>query len=91
MKVEVTGDIDAETGYVIDLKVLSDLIETRVTDRLDHRNLNLDIPEFANLNPTAEHISAFVWNILRAELPERLELKVILYETPRNYAVCTGP
>ncbi|MFM7379716.1 MAG: 6-pyruvoyl trahydropterin synthase family protein [Bacteroidota bacterium] len=91
MKVEVTGSVDPETGYVIDLKVLSDLIEQKVTDRLDHRNLNLDIPEFANLNPTAEHISALIWNILRGELPDHLDLKVILYETPRNYAVCTGP
>jgi 6-pyruvoyltetrahydropterin/6-carboxytetrahydropterin synthase len=91
MKIEVTGSVDPETGYVIDLKVLSDLIEHKVTDRLDHRNLNLDIPEFANLNPTAEHISALIWNILRGELPDHLDLKVILYETPRNYAVCTGP
>ena len=90
LKVEVTGTVDPETGFVIDLKHLADLIRDHVTERFDHQNLNLDIPEFAELNPTAEHIAGVVWQILRRVLPAHLDLKVILYETPRNYAVCEG-
>jgi 6-pyruvoyltetrahydropterin/6-carboxytetrahydropterin synthase len=87
----VTGPVDPETGFVIDLKVLADLIRDHVTERFDHQNLNVDVPEFADLNPTAEHIAQVIWQILRNCLPAHLFLKVILYETPRNYAVCEGP
>jgi 6-pyruvoyltetrahydropterin/6-carboxytetrahydropterin synthase len=83
--VKVTGETDPATGYVIDMKVLSDLIREHVTDRFDHRNLNLDMPEFREMNPTAENIAIVIHDILRAYIDEKLEIKVILYETPRNY------
>jgi 6-pyruvoyltetrahydropterin/6-carboxytetrahydropterin synthase len=83
--VEVTGEPDPETGYVIDMKVLSDLIRAHVTDRFDHRNLNIDTVEFRNLNPTAENIAIVIHGILRPLLPGHLDLKVTLYETPRNW------
>lgn len=83
--VEVTGDVDPETGYVIDMKVLSDLIRQHVIERFDHKNLNLDTEEFAQLNPTAENIAIVIWQILRKQIPEAYELKVKLYETERNF------
>lgn len=83
--VKVTGETDPETGYVIDMKVLSDLIREHVTDRFDHRNLNLDMPEFRDMNPTAENIAIVIHDILRACIDENLDIKVILYETPRNF------
>lgn len=83
--VKVTGNIDSETGYVIDMKVLSDIIKKSVLDRFDHKNLNLDTEEFKNKIPTAENIAVVVWNILREEIEEQLEIKVILYETERNF------
>jgi 6-pyruvoyltetrahydropterin/6-carboxytetrahydropterin synthase len=83
--VKVTGETDPATGYVIDMKVLSDLIREHVTDRFDHRNLNLDMPEFREMNPTAENIAIVIHDILRSCIDEKLEIKVILYETPRNY------
>ena len=85
LEVKVIGSIDQDTGYVIDMKVLSDIIRNKVLDRFDHKNLNLDTDEFAALNPTAEHISAVIYNLLRPELDANLELKIKLYETPRNY------
>ena len=83
--VKVTGEIDPETGYVIDLKLLSDLIQQEVIERFDHRNLNLDTKEFAQLNPTAENIAVVIHGLLRKQLSESLELQVRLYETPRNF------
>ncbi len=83
--VKVTGDIDEETGYVMDMKVLKDLIEERVTDRFDHKNLNLDTEEFKNLNPTAENIAKIIYEKLRAGIQEDLALRITLYETRRNY------
>ena len=83
--VQVTGEPDSETGYVIDMKVLSDLIRAHVTDRFDHRNLNTDTEEFRNLNPTAENIAIVIHGILRPLLPGHLDLKITLYETPRNW------
>lgn len=83
--VRVTGEVDPDTGYVMDMKVLSDVIKRHVTDRFDHRNLNLDVAEFATLNPTAEHIAVVIHGLLRAQLPAHLDLKVTLYETERNY------
>jgi 6-pyruvoyltetrahydropterin/6-carboxytetrahydropterin synthase len=84
--VRVTGEPDPETGYVIDMKVLSDIIRTQVTDRFDHRNLNIDTAEFRHLNPTAENIAIVIHDILRPLLPEDLALQVVLFETPRNSA-----
>ncbi|MBC7863493.1 MAG: 6-carboxytetrahydropterin synthase [Bacteroidia bacterium] len=83
--VKVTGYVDAETGYVIDLKLLSDIIKEKVTDRYDHRNLNLDFEEFKTLNPTAENIARVIYELLRSEINSELDLKIILYETPRNF------
>jgi 6-pyruvoyltetrahydropterin/6-carboxytetrahydropterin synthase len=83
--VKLTGPIDPETGYVFDMKVLSELIRDKITNRFDHRNLNLDISEFSNLNPTAENISIVIYEILRGYLPENLDLEITLYETERNF------
>ena len=88
--VSVTGEINPETGYVMDLKELSDLIESEIEDAFDHKNLNLDVPEFKNLNPTAENIVVVVWNKLRAKIIKSHELEVVLYETPRNFVSYRG-
>lgn len=88
--VSVTGDIDKETGYVIDIKDLKDLIYNHVEVEFDHKNLNLDVAEFKDLNPTAENIAVVIWNKLRPHLKESLELEVVLYETPRNFVTYTG-
>lgn len=83
--VSVTGEPDAETGYVYDMKVLSDLIKENVLRKFDHRNLNLDTEYFKNLNPTAENIAVVIWRILRQKIDSNLELKITLYETERNF------
>lgn len=88
--VSVTGEIDPETGFVIDVKILSDLIKEEVEQRLDHKNLNLDVPEFFDLNPTAENIAVVIWNLLRQHLKSTLDLEVVLYETPRNFVTYKG-
>lgn len=88
--VAVTGEIDPETGFVIDLKLLADIIEAKVEDYLDHKNLNEEIEEFKTLNPTAENIVVVIWNRLREALEPHLELKVTLYETPRNFVEYSG-
>lgn len=85
LEVKVVGEVDPETGYLIDLKDLKDLIKIEVENRFDHKNLNLDTEEFRNLNPTAENICYVIWQILRAKLDQKYELSVRLYETPRNY------
>jgi 6-pyruvoyltetrahydropterin/6-carboxytetrahydropterin synthase len=83
--VSVVGEADPETGYVIDLKLLSDLIRDNVLVKFDHRNLNLDTEYFRVLNPTAENIAVTIWNILRPLIDSRYELKITLYETERNF------
>ena len=83
--VQVTGHPDPETGYVIDMKVLSDLIKEHVTDRFDHKNLNLDTEEFRDLNPTAENIAIVIHHLLREKIDPQFELKIKLYETERNF------
>lgn len=85
LEVKVSGEVDPETGFLIDLNLLKDLIFEEIEQRLDHKNLNLDVEEFKNLNPTAENICFVIWNILRARLDGRYDLAVRLYETPRNY------
>jgi len=90
LEVVVEGEIDSETGYVIDLKLLKDLIHENVLDRFDHRNLNLDCIEFVNLNPTAENISKVIWNILRDKLDSKYGLEIILSETNKNKVICNG-
>jgi 6-pyruvoyltetrahydropterin/6-carboxytetrahydropterin synthase len=88
--VKVSGEIDPDTGYVIDIKYLKDLIREFVTDRFDHRNLNLDIEEFKHLNPTAENIAVVIWNILKEKLDPKFDLKIELYETERNFVEYSG-
>jgi len=83
--VKVTGPIDPETGYVIDLKKLSDIIKATILDRFDHKNLNLDTKEFAQLNPTAENIAVVIYDLLHSQLGESYELHIRLYETERNF------
>ncbi len=83
--VKLVGEPDPNTGYVYDMKQLSDLIRKNVTDRLDHKNLNLDVPEFRELNPTAENIAVVIYDLLRKEIDEKLDLKITLYETERNF------
>ncbi|HLP50693.1 MAG TPA: 6-carboxytetrahydropterin synthase [Chitinophagales bacterium] len=85
LDVKVVGEIDQETGYVIDLNLLKDLIQHEVHDRFDHRNLNLDCPEFKDLNPTGENIVVVIYNLLRAKLDIKYDLQVRLHETERNY------
>lgn len=84
--VKVIGEIDPVTGYVIDTKVLSDLIKAEVLEKFDHKNLNLDTVEFKHLNPTVENIAVVIYTILRAKIDAQHDLKIILYETERNYA-----
>lgn len=85
MEVKVTGEVDPITGYLIDLKVLKDIIKAQIEDRFDHKNLNLEVEEFKNINPTAENICYVIWTILRKHLEEKYEVGVRLYETPRNF------
>lgn len=85
LEVKVSGEVDPETGYLIDIKKLKELIYEEIELRFDHKNLNLDTIEFKNLNPTAENICFVIWNILREKLPEKFDLAVRLFETPRNY------
>ena len=83
--VKVTGEVDQETGYLLDLKVLKSFIEEEVIESFDHRNLNLDVKEFKDLNPTAENIAWVIWHKLRKRIKDELDLSVVLYETERNF------
>ena len=88
--VSVTGEIDVETGYVIDIQILKDIIKTEVEDAFDHKNLNIEIPEFKDLNPTAENIVVVIYNKIKAKLTSHLALEVTLYETARNFVKYSG-
>ncbi len=88
--VSVTGEIDKETGYVIDIKTLKDLIKREVEDRFDHKNLNLDVDDFKTLNPTAENIVVIIYNYLRPHIKTEHDIKVTLFETPRNFVAYSG-
>ena len=90
LEVGLSGTIDPETGFLIDLKKLKDIIREEVEDPFDHKNLNLEVPEFKLLNPTVENIAIVIWNKLRKRLESRYEISVKLYETPRNFVVYTG-
>ena len=85
LEVKVIGEIDPDTGFVIDMKVLSDLISENILEQFDHKNLNLDVSQFRNLNPTAENICVVIYHILKDKLPAGLELGIRLYETERNF------
>ncbi|WP_225035468.1 6-pyruvoyl trahydropterin synthase family protein [Winogradskyella sp. SM1960] len=86
----VTGDIDPETGYVIDVKILKDIIKTEVEDAFDHKNLNVEVPEFKDLNPTAENIAVVIYNKIKPKLNPKFQLEITLYETPRNFVTYSG-
>lgn len=88
--VSVTGEIDPETGYVIDMKELKDIIYSEVELAFDHKNLNLDVEEFKDLNPTAENIVVVIWNKIRKKIHSKHDLEVVLYETPRNFVSFKG-
>ncbi len=90
MVVKITGVPSSETGYVMDLKLLSDLIKREVLERFDHKNLNLDTVEFKTLNPTAENIAIVIFDLLRPHIDEDKDLKIRLYETPRNFVEYPG-
>ncbi len=83
--VQVTGEVDPETGYVMDMKVLSDLIKSQVLDKFDHKNLNLDTEEFRDLNPSAENIAIVIYDKLKPQIDAQFDLKIRLYETERNF------
>lgn len=85
--VKVVGEVDPETGYVIDMKILNDYIQSEIIERFDHRNLNLDTIEFKNLNPTAENIARVIYDLLRKKIDSKYDIEITLYETPRNYVV----
>mgnify|MGYP001125669699 FL=1 len=88
--VGVTGEVDPKTGYLIDMKVLSDFIKSEVEEHLDHKNLNEQVEEFKTMNPTAEHIAYVIYHRLKRVLPSELDLKITLYETPRNFVEYSG-
>lgn len=83
--VEITGEVDPKTGYVYDLKLLSDLIQAEIIERFDHKNLNLDVAEFQNLIPSAENIAIVIYNLLRPKIDSSKDIYITLYETPRNF------
>jgi 6-pyruvoyltetrahydropterin/6-carboxytetrahydropterin synthase len=90
IELKVTGDVDPITGFVIDTKLLKDILKEEIENRFDHRNLNLDCPEFKDLNPTAENIVIVIYNLVKNRLPAHLEIGVRLYETERNYVEFNG-
>ena len=84
LEVKVVGEIDADTGYVIDLKIVKDIIKNEIEERFDHKNLNIDTLEFANLNPTAENIIVVIYDLIRAKLDSKYDLFIKLWETDKN-------
>ena len=90
LTVSVTGEIDTETGFVMDVKILSDLIKAEIETSFDHKNLNLDVPDFKDLNPTAENIAVVIWNKLRKHIDLKLDLEITLFETERNFVTYKG-
>lgn len=85
--VKLVGNVDPKTGYVYDMKLLNDLVKLEITERFDHKNLNLDTEEFKDLNPTAENIARIIYELLRKKIDPAFDLEITLYETPRNYVV----
>ena len=85
LEVSVTGEVDPESGYVIDMKVLANIIKSEVLDRFDHKNLNMDTEEFKTINPTSENMVVVIYNLIRNQLDPVFDLRITLYETDRNY------
>jgi len=90
LEVGVSGEVDPETGFLIDLKILKDIIKEHVEDKLDHKNLNEEVSEFKNLNPTAENMAFVIYNQIKKHLDAKYDLEVKLFETPRNFVVYKG-
>ncbi|OQX77250.1 MAG: 6-pyruvoyl tetrahydrobiopterin synthase [Bacteroidetes bacterium 4484_276] len=90
LTVKVKGEVDPETGYVMDLKILKEIIDGHIVKRYDHKNLFLDVEDFRDINPSAENIAIKIWNILRKQIDEKYGLKVVLYETERNFVEYDG-
>lgn len=88
--VSLTGEVNEETGYVYDLGKLKDLIKSEIENCFDHKNLNVEVDEFKDLNPTAENISVVIYNKLRKHIPLNLDIEITLYETPRNFVSYKG-
>ena len=88
--VSVTGRIDRETGFVMDMKVLKDIIRIEIEDYFDHKNLNIEVEDFKNLNPTAENIAIVIYDRIKPKLKASLDLQITLYETPRNFVTYSG-
>lgn len=85
LEVKIIGEVDAATGYVMDIKRLSELVNETVLEKFDHRNLNVDVEEFKTLNPTAENIAIVIYNLLRPHIDKQHDLFIRLFETPRNF------
>ncbi len=90
LDVTITGDVNPESGFVINLKYLKQIIKENIENRFDHKNLNLDTEEFKNLNPTSENIAIVIWNILKPKLDPNFSLSITLYETERNFVTYNG-
>ncbi len=90
LTVSVKGEIDPETGYVIDMKILKDIIREEIELPFDHKNLNLEVEEFKELNPTAENIVVVIWQKIKNKIAAEFELEITLYETPRNFVTYNG-
>ncbi len=88
--VSIYGEVDPQTGFVIDLKIVKNLIREHIEETMDHKNLNEEVSEFMDLNPTAENIAIVIWNRLRPHIPKDKELEIVLYETPRNFVSYNG-
>src|SRR5512133_1065270 len=88
--VKLTGEVNPETGYVYDMKKLKDIIDEHIVTRYDHKNLNLDVPDFTEITPSAENIAISIWNILRKQISTEFAINVVLYETPRNFVEYSG-
>lgn len=88
--VSLTGEVDPATGYVMDLKILKEIVENEIIERFDHKNLNLDVAEFNHLNPTAEHIASVIYQLLLPKIEKNKKIAIILYETERNYVEYSG-
>lgn len=90
LHVKVKGEVDPETGYVIDMKVLKDIVKENIENRYDHKNLYLDVDDFSDQNPSAENIAIRIWNILREKIDPKFELSIVLFETDRNFVEYDG-
>ncbi|QAA81188.1 6-carboxytetrahydropterin synthase [Aequorivita sp. H23M31] len=90
LEVGISGELDPKTGFLMNLKAVSQIIKEEVEDPFDHKNLNIEVPEFKELNPTVENIAIVIWNKLRNRIDHKYTITVKLYETPRNFVVYTG-